>query len=497
MGSRTIVFRQLARDFMKPVPLSVRPETPIKDVIGRMAAGKASCAVVTAPDGGHGVGGHGVGGAILGILTEQDVIRRIAFEATPETPVRQLMTEPVRTIAADDYLYHAIARMRRFGHRHMPVIDSGGALVGLLDLEDAQAAAASRMMEQIDRLTHEGTIDGLVEIKAAQVDLAEDLFADNVPTPEIQALLTDVNNDIYRRVVEAALREVAEEGRGEPPVDFAVIVMGSGGRGENFLFPDQDNGFILADYPDSEHDRIDGFFTELAARMTRDLDRVGFPLCKGYVMATNPLWRKTLSQWRAQTSLWGRRRNAVMLRLADIFFDFVPVFGHSGMAAELRRHVTAIGKGNHAFLLDMYRDDSEAGVGLGLFGRFITERKDKAHKGKISLKHAGAMPLVEAARLLALREGIDATSTLGRLAALHKAGILDADEHDYLRGAFSHITRLLLRQQMADFKAGKTVGNYVSPKALSRREKDLLVDSFKAIRALRKRIRADFTGEIF
>ena len=31
--------------------------------------------------------------------------------------------------------------------------------------------------------------------------------------------------------------------------------MGSGGRGESYLFPDQDNGFILADYPDAEHTR--------------------------------------------------------------------------------------------------------------------------------------------------------------------------------------------------------------------------------------------------
>ncbi len=486
MTSQTIVFRQLVRDFMSPEPLTVAPEAPVAEVVGRMSDGQASCAVVV-----------GSAGNVLGLVTEQDVTRRIAFRATPETPVHRLMTESVMSIADDDYLYHAIARMRRFGHRHMPVTDRGGALVGMLDLHAAQAIAARRMMDQIDRLTHEGTVEGLAEIKAAEVELAGDLFADNVPTPEIQALLTHVNNDIYRRIVEAALRALAEDGRGAPPVPFAVIVMGSGGRGENFLFPDQDNGFIIADYADDEHQRIDGFFTALAERMTRDLDRVGFPLCKGYVMAVNPLWRKTLPQWCAQVSLWSRRRNQVMLRLADICFDFAPVYGPPAMVAELRRHVTGVAKGNHMFLTDMYRDDSEAGVGLGLFNRFITERKVKAHKGKISLKHTGTMPLVEAARLLALREGIDATSTLGRLAALHESGVLDKDEYDYLRGAFEHITGLLLRQQMADFEAGREVSNYVAPMALSRREKDLLVDSFKAIRALRKRIKADFTGDIF
>ena len=107
------------------------------------------------------------------------------------------------------------------------------------------------------------------------------------------------------------------------------------------------------------------------------------------------------------------------------------------------------------------------------------------------------MPLVACLRLLALREGIEATGTLARIAALHGAGVLDDDEEDYLGGAFRHITSLLLREQLADFKAGEEVGNYVHPDRLSEREKDILVDSFKAIDALRDRVHAEFTGEVF
>ena len=133
-----------------------------------------------------------------------------------------------------------------------------------------------------------------------------------------------------------------DEGWGEPPVPFAVILMGSGGRGENFLFPDQDNGFILDDYPDAEHSRIDGYFIELAERMTRDLDVVGFPLCRGYVMANNPLWRKSRSQWRDQLVLWGRRRSAIAIQLSDIFFDFLGIYGRIDFARELRRHASLL-----------------------------------------------------------------------------------------------------------------------------------------------------------
>ncbi len=287
------------------------------------------------------------------------------------------------------------------------------------------------------------------------------------------------------------------EGWGAPPVAFAAIVMGSGGRGENFLYPDQDNGFILDDYPDAEHNRIDPFFIELAERLTRDLDAVGLPLCRGYVMATNPLWRKTRSQWREQLKVWGRRHSFVALRLSDIFFDFQPVYGATDMADELRRTVVEMLSASPGFLRDLHRESGDYGVALGLFGRFITEKDDPEHKGEINLKHSGTLPLVQNIRLLALREGIVETATLERIARLRQAGVFDADQADYLSGAFRHVTFLLLRQQVADFQAGRKVSNFVPPTALSERERDILVDSFKAIEELRKRVRHEFSAEVF
>ena len=485
MQSQTAIFSKLVKDFMRRVPLAVEAGIPCARVIERLAAEDASSATVT--DG---------KGRPVGIVTEQDITRRVAFKALPETPVEDVMTAPVMTIPSDEYLYYAIARMRRRGLRHMPVVDGDGGLVGMLDLHDALSVAAERRVGQIDALTRDDSVDGLKQIKAAQVELAAQLLEDNLPAPEIQALLTHVNRDIYHRLVDLALSAMEAEGYGPPPVGFCVVVMGSGGRGENFLYPDQDNGFILGDYPDDRHAEIDSWFIELAERLTADLDAVGIPLCRGYVMATNPLWRKTLTQWKEQIALWSRKRNPTALRLCDIFFDFRGAWGDAAMAKELRAVVTRVASANPAFLRDMYADDAEHGVALGFFGRFITERKDKEHKGKINLKHTGTLPLVESVRLLALREGIEELSTLGRMKALHGAGVLGGDEYDYLFGAYHLITRLLLRQQTADFKAGVRVSSYVDPKSLTERERDMLVDSFKAIRELRGRVRGEFSVDV-
>ena len=137
--------------------------------------------------------------------------RRIAGRAVADQPVAQLMTRPVATVAIDQPLYEAIGVMRRHGLRHMPVVDAAGALAGMLYLHDALAAANAGLVEQIERLTHESTLDGLREVKAAEVELAADLVADRVPAPEIQSLISAINNDIYRRVL--ALNLEAMRGR--------------------------------------------------------------------------------------------------------------------------------------------------------------------------------------------------------------------------------------------------------------------------------------------
>ncbi len=486
MQAKTAIFSKLAKDLMRRVRLAVPAGTRLGDTVHRMARDDASSAIVT-----------GASGEPIGIVTEQDVTRRAAFKRDPAVAVETVMTAPVSTIRADEYLYYAIARMRRARLRHMPVVDASGKLAGMLDLHDALAAVSETLMGQIDALTQDSSIDGLKQVKSAQAELAQQLLDENLPATEVQALLTHINNDIYRRVVDLDLKAMADEGMGSPPVKFSVIVMGSGGRGENFLFPDQDNGMILADYPDDHHTEIDGWFVDLAERVTRDLDAVGLPKCKGYVMATNPLWRKTLRQWKEQVRLWSHKRNVAVVRLSDIFFDFRCVWGDPGMSDELRRFVTATVSGNPAFLRQMSADDADHGVALGWFGRFITEREKEAYKGQMNLKHTGTLPLVETMRLLALREGIVETSTLGRMDALKARGLLSDDEHDYLVGALRHIARLMLRQQLKDYAAGKPVSNYVPPDSLTERERDILVEGFKAIRAVRKHLHSELTGELF
>lgn len=479
--SQTAIFSKYVGDYMRPSALVVPAGTAISDVVAAMTSGGRSSAVVLDS-----------GGRIAGILTERDVTRRVALQSARSTPVESFVSRPVHTVRPGDHLYRAVARMRRLNLRHLPVVDDGGRPVGMINLIDTIAVAADRMLRQIDRLTRESTLEGMAEVKHAQVEIASELLADNLPAPEIQALITDVNHDIHRQVLEGAVRALRDAGWGDPPVAFTLLIMGSGGRGENFLYPDQDNGFILADYPDDEHGRVDPYFIALAERFNDDLDRVGFPYCHGHVMARNPVWRKTASQWREQITLWARRHSPVAVLFADIFFDFRGIAGALEPVLSLRHHVTEVLKAYPALLTSMVRDETNKSVALGLFGRLVTDDSGQS-PGRIDLKMRGTMPLVASARLWALKSGISETGTLARLAALAAAGAITRDDADELAAAFNHVTFCLLRQQLADFRAARQVGNFVDPEVLLRREREQLRDALKAVERFRLETRGHLT----
>ncbi len=483
--SQTAVFGKRVADIMRPGVLTAPGDQPVAGAVAEMAVTGRTSIIVIDP-----------AGRASGILTERDVTRRVVPQQAGNAPISMVATYPLHTVSADEYVYRAVGRMRRLNLRHLPVVDPQGRPVGMLDLLDAVAVAAEQMLRQMDGLTADDTLDGMAATKTAQVEIAAELLADNLPAPDIQALITDMNTDIHRRVLDGCVRAMIDAGWGSPPVPFSLLIMGSGGRGENFLHPDQDNGFILADYPDDEHVQIDPYFIALAERFNNDLDRVGFPLCRGHVMARNPVWRKTASQWREQVSIWARRRSPVAILFADIFFDFRAVTEPLKFGLDLRAHVAEVLLRYPALLSMMAKDETNKSVALGLFGNLARDTSGES-PGRIDLKMRGSLPLVASARLWALKHGIVECGTLARLAAIAEKGSIDRDEADELAYAFRQISFHLLRQQLEDYRAGRHPGNFVDPDKLLRRERDELRHALKIIEHFRVETRASFTGAVF
>jgi len=464
-----------ASDAVAPPPPCLPPTATLAEALAAMGAARASA--VLAVD---------AAGRPVGILTEQDIARRVAFRLPPEAPLAAAMTAPVIGCPAGQGLWQAVALLRAHRLRHLPLLDGDGRCTGMLHRPEALEAASGAMLAHLDALAGDDAA-----VKRAQAGLATALLADGLPATEVVALVSGINADLHRRILDRALAAEAAP----PPVPFTLLLMGSLGRGESLLRPDQDNGFILDDYDDAEHDRVDAWFRRVAERFCLGLAEAGFTLCTGGVMAMNPLWRKTRSQWRDQIAIWARKRTGAALLFTDIFLDLRAGWGEAAPAEALRAEAMALLAAQPAWGAMLAAQGARFGVGLTLWGGFTDDEPGPGTR--TDLKLHGLMPLVAAARLAALRAGVAAPATVARLAGLAAKGTLSAGEAARLQAAFATLLDAVLRQQLADLAAGQRPGNLVDTGAMPQATRAALKDALKAVRGFAKSTQAELTGAVW
>ena len=85
-------------------------------------------------------------GLPAGIVTEQDMIRRVSFSINADIPITKIMSAPAHNIGVNDLLYQGLAGMRYHGLRHMPVLNAVGEAVGILQLQNLLTIACERLL---------------------------------------------------------------------------------------------------------------------------------------------------------------------------------------------------------------------------------------------------------------------------------------------------------------------------------------------------------------
>jgi signal-transduction protein with cAMP-binding, CBS, and nucleotidyltransferase domain len=355
----------------------------------------------------------------------------------------------------------------------------------MLHRAEALAAVSGGLLTHLEALSGD-----VAAIKAAQAGIARALLAEGLGAEAVVRLVNGINLDLHRRILAETLTD-----HGAAPVPFTLLVMGSLGRGESLLTPDQDNGLILEDYPDQDHAQVDAWFRPFTEDFNQRLDQAGFPLCPGGIMARNPLWRKTARQWRDQMGIWSNRRAGAALLFGDIVFDFRPAGGDEAEAASLRQHLAGLLASRPAWLAAMAAQNSSLQVGLTLFGGFADDEPGPG--SRTDLKLHGLMPLVAATRLLALRDGVTETGTSARIAALASRGSIAAREASTLQAGFALLLDVVLRQQLADHAAGHRPGNLVDTAAMPKEARQELREALKALRSFSRTSFAGFTGQVW
>ncbi len=83
-------------------------------------------------------------GRLEGIVTDRDLCcKLIAEERSCDTPIRQIMSEPVQCVHPDTPLYEIESLMRQHRIRRLPVVDDEMHLKGFISVGDLASHCAS------------------------------------------------------------------------------------------------------------------------------------------------------------------------------------------------------------------------------------------------------------------------------------------------------------------------------------------------------------------
>ncbi len=301
----------------------------------------------------------------------------------------------------------------------------------------------------------------------------------------ITALLTSLNDLLVERLLD--LTQAASVLR---DMNGRWLALGSQGRCEQTPATDQDNAILFDDEADPELRRQ--ALLPLALQVNRALDRCGFALCRGNVMASNLNWCLSHSEWKSRFSSWIDRPEPQALLNAAIFFDFRPVGARHTPVGQLRSWLAAYAQGNERFLLLMVFNALRNQPPLGLLRDFVLSRRGE-HPHTLDLKINGVQPFVEAARILGLATGIESTGTVQRLQEAGRARSIPQQEIAAWCEAFEAIQELRLRLNAAQLAQGALIHNDFDPYTLNDSDRRRLRDALRQARNLQNRLASEFS----
>ena len=84
-------------------------------------------------------------GAMLGILTERDLMTRVLAKALDPaaTPVSQVMTRHPRCVGPDTRVEDAVLIMIERGFRHLPIVTPDDRILGVFSIRDANRGSSA------------------------------------------------------------------------------------------------------------------------------------------------------------------------------------------------------------------------------------------------------------------------------------------------------------------------------------------------------------------
>ncbi len=482
--------QRLSAELQETLPLTMRPvkslplstlsctlDTPINKAAASMSRAKASAILISAPS-----------GEPVGIVTNRDLLDRVlASNRDSSQPVAGIMSAPLVRIPEHALLFEAARIMQEQVLQHLVVTDEQGRTRGVLsgsDILHAQRHAVGLLLNEIERAQSPAELQ---DCNQKLPFLVRSLLDAGTRVEHITRIMSSVADAATNRLISLAEIEL-----GPPPASYAFLALGSVARGEQTLATDQDNAIIYADVAPDQSKAAETYFLRLGEKVCDWLDQVGYRRCKGLTMASNPKWCQPASRWRDYFTACVTAAEPQNLLDVNIFFDFRCIHGDPMLVAELRRHLEELLQdGKPVFFFHLGQTTLRYKPPRGFFGNIQVGSGGEPPE-TFNIKSA-MVPLVNFARMYALRHHIAETNTLERLARLRDLGVLVPSSQSELAQAYTALMQIRLTHQAGQAARRIPSDNYIHLSELTQLEQSLLKKVFADITVFQARLETDFT----
>lgn len=414
-------------------------------------------------------------GRPVGIVSLRDM-RNLIADAVDDISgltVRDVMKTGLITIRCSDYLFKAVFMMAKHNIHRLIVIDDLNQLAGVMtdtDLLRIQTRSPLYLVQEIESAT---TLDQLKAIGSKMTGMLRYAVRTNADAQSLIQLIAHFNDAFTQRLI--FILELRHDLR--LPTGAAYLALGSEGRQEQTLRTDQDSAIVYRD--NLSHDKL-VLVHRFAERISAALDSVGVPLCPGNMMASNPEWCHSISEWKLLTEQWISHPDADATVKFGVFQDLRVLHGDRSFEDELREHICECTRRISLFFPSMARNIVRFKPPVGMFGRFVVE-KNGEQRGKLDLKKGGLFALTRGVGLIALEAGIMGGTTWDKLERLHSQNLISEHDLEMISEAFTFLIRMRLEKQLIAVTSGKDPGNFVDPMVLREHERDQLRAAFKGV----------------
>lgn len=320
------------------------------------------------------------------------------------------------------------------------------------------------------------SITALKEISDMLLSTVDHAVRTGIEARDIVELISGINDAVTLRLI-----GILEETEGiRLPAGATYLVLGSEGRGDQTLRTDQDNAIA---YPDDFPSGQLCYVEQFAARIVDALEEIGVPRCPGNIMANNPEWCHSMSEWRQLLEQWITVPTPENVLKFGIFQDVRSLHGDLSLGRKLRDYIRISARNCPRFFPHMAFHAVRFPSALGMFGSFRCERRGE-QKGKIDIKKAGIFAITLGVSLLVLEIGVTEGNTWEKLKVLENSTILTEGDIRRIEEAFSCLVQIRLQSQLRELVAGEKPTYYVDLKGMTDTEKKEFRRALKGVNVL-------------